>query len=87
MIMNGTDIKLTQMDIIRQVLDVSDINLLVRIKTFLAKNKDGSKANTKHNYMTEELQKDILEARNEYKRGETLHFESAADAKKGMETL
>ena len=39
------------------------------------------------NVMTEELQKDIDEARKEYKRGETLHFESAADAKKWMEAL
>ena len=42
--MDGTNIKLTQMDIIRQVLDVSDINLLVRIKTFLANNKNSSMA-------------------------------------------
>ena len=85
--MDGTNIKLTQMDIIRQVLDVSDINLLVRIKTFLANNKNSSMANAKQNHITEELQKDIDEAREEYKRGDTLHFENATDAKKWMEAL
>jgi len=85
--MNATNIQLTQMDIIRQVLNVSDINLLVRIKTFLANSKDSSITNAKQNCITEELQKDIDEARKEYKRGETLHFESAADAQKWMEAL
>lgn len=85
--MDGTNIKLTQMDIIRQVLDVSDINLLVRIKTFLANNKNSSMANAKQNHITEELQKDIDEAREEYKRGDILHFENATDAQKWMEAL
>ena len=85
--MNAANIQLAQMDIIRQVLNVSDINLLVRIKAFLANSKEGSLADAKQNYITEELQKDIDEARKEYKCGETLHFESAADAKKWMEAL
>ena len=85
--MNAANIQLTQMDIIRQVLNVSDINLLVRIKAFLANSKDSSIDNAKQNYITKELQKDIDEARKEYKRGETLHFESAADAQKWMEAL
>ncbi len=85
--MNATNIQLTQMDIIRQILNVSDMNLLIRIKTFLANNKESNLTYTKQNYITEELQKDIDEARKEYKRGETLHFESAADAQKWMEAL
>lgn len=83
----NTAIQLTQMDIIRQVLNVSDINLLVRIKNFLASSNDSCIANARQNDITEELQKDIDEARKEYKRGETLHFESAADAQKWMEAL
>ncbi len=85
--MNGVNIQLTQMDIIRQVLNVSDMNLLARIKTFLANNKESDLTYAKQCYITEELQKDIDEARKEYKCGETLHFESAADAQKWMEAL
>ncbi len=85
--MNGANIQLTQMDIIRQVLNVSDMNLLARIKTFLANNKESDLTYAKQSYITEELQKDIDEARKEYKCGETLHFESAADAQKWMEAL
>ena len=47
--MNAANIQLTQMDIIRQVLNVSDINLLVRIKAFLANSKEGSLADAKQN--------------------------------------
>ena len=85
--MNTTNIQLAQMDIIRQVLNVSDINILDKIKAFLISNKENHKAYANNNYITTELQKDIDEARQEYKRGEILHFETAADAKKWMETL
>ena len=85
--MDIASIQLTQMDIIRQVLNVSDMNLLTRIKAFLANNKESSLTVCQQNHMTEELQKDIDEARKEYKCGETLHFESAADVQKWMEAL
>ncbi len=85
--MDTASIQLTQMDIIRQVLNVSDMNLLTRIKAFLANNKESSLTIDQQSCITEELQKDIDEARKEYKRGEILHFESAADAQKWMEAL
>lgn len=39
--MNSENIQLAQMDIIRQVLNVSDMNILERIKTFLVNSKEG----------------------------------------------
>ena len=84
---NTTNIQSAQMDIIRQVLNVSDIKMLDRIKSFLRNNKESFASNVSKNQITAELQKEINDARQEYKRGETLHFESAADAKKWMESL
>ena len=84
---NTTNIQSAQMDIIRQVLNVSDIKMLDRIKSFLRNNKESFASNVSKNQITAGLQKEINDARQEYKRGETLHFESAADAKKWMESL
>ena len=84
---NTTNIQSAQMDIIRQVLNVSDIKMLDRIKSFLRNNKESFASNVSKNQITAELQKEINDARQEYKRGETLHFESAADAQKWMESL
>ena len=85
--MNSENIQLAQMDIIRQVLNVSDMNILERIKTFLVKSKEGDDVSAKNNRISVKLQKDIDEARQEYKNGETLHFQSAADAQQWMESL
>lgn len=78
--MNSENIQLAQMDIIRQVLNVSDMNILERIKTFLVNSKEGDDVYAKNSRISVKLQKDIDEARQEYKNGETLHFQSAADA-------
>lgn len=83
--MNSENIQLAQMDIIRQVLNVSDMNILERIKTFLVNCKEGDDVYVKNNRISVKLQKDIDEARQEYKNGETLHFQSAADAQQWME--
>ena len=85
--MNSENIQLAQMDIIRQVLNVSDMNILERIKTFLVNSKEGDDVYAKNNRISVILQKDIDEARQEYKNGETLHFQSAADAQQWMESL
>lgn len=85
--MNSENIQLAQMDIIRQVLNVSDMNILERIKTFLVNSKEGDDVYDKNNRISVKLQKDIDEARQEYKNGETLHFQSAADAQQWMESL
>lgn len=85
--MNSENIQLAQMDIIRQVLNVSDMNILERIKTFLVNSKEGDDVYVKNNRISVKLQKDIDEARQEYKNGETLHFQSAADAQQWMESL
>ena len=85
--MNSENIQLAQMDIIRQVLNVSDMNILERIKTFLVNSKEGDDVYAKSNRISVKLQKDIDEARQEYKNGETLHFQSAADAQQWMESL
>lgn len=85
--MNSENIQLAQMDIIRQVLNVSDMNILERIKTFLVNCKEGDDVYVKNNRISVKLQKDIDEARQEYKNGETLHFQSAADAQQWMESL
>lgn len=85
--MNSENIQLAQMDIIRQVLNVSDMNILERIKTFLVNSKEGDDVYAKNNSISVKLQKDIDEARQEYKNGETLHFQSAADAQQWMESL
>ena len=85
--MNSENIQLAQMDIIRQVLNVSDMNILERIKTFLVNSKEGDYVSAKNNRISVKLQKDIDEARQEYKNGETLHFQSAADAQQWMESL
>ena len=85
--MNSENIQLAQMDIIRQVLNVSDMNILERIKTFLVKSKEGDDVYAKNSRISVKLQKDIDEARQEYKNGETLHFQSAADAQQWMESL
>ena len=85
--MNSENIQLAQMDIIRQVLNVSDMNILERIKTFLVNSKEGDDVSAKNNRVSVKLQKDIDEARQEYKNGETLHFQSAADAQQWMESL
>ncbi len=85
--MNSENIQLAQMDIIRQVLNVSDMNILERIKTFLVNSKEGDDVSAKNNRISVKLQKDIDEARQEYKNGETLHFQSAADAQQWMESL
>ena len=85
--MNSENIQLAQMDIIRQVLNVSDMNILERIKTFLVNSKEGDDVYAKYNRISVKLQKDIDEARQEYKNGETLHFQSAADAQQWMESL
>lgn len=85
--MNSENIQLAQMDIIRQVLNVSDMNILERIKTFLVNSKEGDDVYAKKNRISVKLQKDIDEARQEYKNGETLHFQSAADAQQWMESL
>nr|WP_294727329.1 hypothetical protein [Prevotella sp.] len=85
--MNSENIQLAQMDIIRQVLNVSDMNILERIKTFLVNSKEGDDVYAKNSRISVKLQKDIDEARQEYKNGETLHFQSAADAQQWMESL
>ena len=85
--MNSENIQLAQMDIIRQVLNVSDMNILERIKTFRVNSKEGDDVYAKNNRISVKLQKDIDEARQEYKNGETLHFQSAADAQQWMESL
>lgn len=85
--MNSENIQLAQMDIIRQVLNVSDMNILERIKTFLVNSKEGDDVYAKNYRISVKLQKDIDEARQEYKNGETLHFQSAADAQQWMESL
>mgnify|MGYP001509494741 FL=1 len=85
--MNSENIQLAQMDIIRQVLNVSDMNILERIKTFLVNSKEGDDVSAKNNRISVKLQKDIDEARQEYKNGETLDFQSAADAQQWMESL
>lgn len=85
--MNSENIQLAQMDIIRQVLNVSDMNILERIKTFLVNSKEGDDVYAKNNRISVKRQKDIDEARQEYKNGETLHFQSAADAQQWMESL
>lgn len=86
--MSTANIQLTQMDIIKQVLNVSDIKLLDKVKVFIAncKKEEEKKYGTGH-YITAELQKEIEEARQEYKKGETLHFEGAAEAQKWMDSL
>lgn len=85
--MNSENIQLAQMDIIRQVLNVSDMNILEKIKTFLVNSKEGDDVYAKNNRISVKQQKDIDEARQEYKNGETLHFQSAADAQQWMESL
>lgn len=85
--MNSENIQLAQMDIIRQVLNVSDMNILERIKTFLVNSKEGDDVYAKNSRISVKLQKDIDEARQEYKNGETLHFQSAVDAQQWMESL
>ncbi len=85
--MNTSNIQLTQIDIIKQVLNISDKDLLGRIKALLANNKESHLSYTKQNHISENLQTEIDEARQEYKRGETLHFESAVDAQRWMESL
>lgn len=85
--MNSENIQLAQMDIIRQELNVSDMNILERIKTFLVNSKEGDDVYAKNYRISVKLQKDIDEARQEYKNGETLHFQSAADAQQWMESL
>mgnify|MGYP000410581630 FL=1 len=85
--MNSENIQLAQMDIIRQELNVSDMNILERIKTFLVNSKEGDDVYAKNNRISVKLQKDTDEARQEYKNGETLHFQSAADAQQWMESL
>ena len=82
--MNSENIQLAQMDIIRQVLNVSDMNILERI---LVNSKEGDDVYAKNNRISVKLQKDIDVARQEYKNGETLHFQSAADAQQWMESL
>ena len=72
--MNSENIQLAQMDIIRQVLNVSDMNILERIKTFLVNSKEGDDVYAKNSRISVKLQKDIDEARQEYKNGETLSF-------------
>ena len=67
--MNSENIQLAQMDIIRQVLNVSDMNILERIKTFLVNSKEGDDVYAKNNRISVKLQKDIDEARQEYKNG------------------
>ena len=63
------------------------MNILERIKTFLVNSKEGDDVSAKNNRISVKLQKDIDEARQEYKNGETLHFQSAADAQQWMESL
>ena len=63
------------------------MNILEKIKTFLVNSKEGDDVYTKNNRISVKLQKDIDEARQEYKNGETLHFQSAADAQQWMESL
>lgn len=86
--MSTTNIQLKQIDIIKQVLNVSDIRVLDRLKAFIANcKKDEELENINGNYITAELQKEIDEARQEYKRGETLHFNGATEAQKWMDAL
>ena len=63
------------------------MNILERIKTFLVNSKEGDDVYAKNSRISVKLQKDIDEARQEYKNGETLHFQSAADAQQWMESL
>ena len=81
--MNTANIQLTQMDIIRQVLNISDMKVLSGIKAFLANSQD----NNQEFVLTEDLQNDIEEARQEYKHGGTLHFNSAKEAQNWMDSL
>ena len=53
--MNSENIQLAQMDIIRQVLNVSDMNILERIKTFLVNSKEGDDVYAKNNRISVKL--------------------------------
>ena len=57
--MNSENIQLAQMDIIRQVLNVSDMNILERIKTFLVNSKEGDDVYAKNNRISVKLQKTL----------------------------
>ncbi len=86
--MSTANIQLKQMDIIKQVLNVSDIRLLDKFKAFITNcQREEDMDYIKENYITAELQRDIDEARQEYKSGKTLHFEGAAEAQKWMDSL
>lgn len=58
--MNSENIQLAQMDIIRQVLNVSDMNILERIKTFLVNSKEGDDIYAKNNRISVKLQKILM---------------------------
>lgn len=58
--MNSENIQLAQMDIIRQVLNVSDMNILERIKTFLVNSKEGDDVYAKNNRISVKLQKILM---------------------------
>ncbi len=76
------------MDIIKQILNVSDIKLLDKVKAFIAScKKEEESALAKENCITVDLQREIDEARQEYKNGETLHFKGAKEAQQWMESL
>lgn len=58
--MNSENIQLAQMDIIRQELNVSDMNILERIKTFLVNSKEGDDVYAKNNRISVKLQKILM---------------------------
>ena len=58
--MNSENIQLAQMDIIRQVLNVSDMNILERIKTFLVNSKEGDDVYAKNNRISVNCKKILM---------------------------
>ena len=84
--MDATNIQLTQMEVIRRVLNVSDIKLLDKIKDLI----DNNKELVTYSYdeeVTPVVKEEIEEARLEYQRGESLCFKDAAEAQKWMDSL
>lgn len=84
--MDATNIQLTQMEVIRRVLNVSDIKLLDKIKDLIDNNKE-LVAYSYDEEITPVVKEEIEEARREYQRGESLCFKDAAEAQKWMDSL
>ena len=74
------------MEVIRRVLNVSDIKLLDKIKDLIDNNKE-LVAYSYDEEITPVVKEEIEEARREYQRGESLCFKDAAEAQKWMDSL